>query len=137
MWVQSYARERNALIAVESPCVDALLSGLQIESALDVGTGTGRQALGLARCGARRVAGIDRSLGMLEVAKQAASREGLEIDFRQVDIEKELRDESGAYDLVVCSLMLTRISNVDGVASEFYPCSGEAGMSSSQTYTRT
>lgn len=51
---------------------------------LDVGTGTGRGALGLARRGAR-VTGVDASEQMLDIARQRAGAEHLDIDFRVGD----------------------------------------------------
>src|SRR5262249_9684677 len=47
---------------------------------LDVGTGTGRVALALARSG-RRATGLDRSESMLQAARTAAQREGLDVPF--------------------------------------------------------
>ncbi len=49
LWAASYDTENNALIAVEEPRVEALLARLPVATALDVGTGTGRYALKLAR----------------------------------------------------------------------------------------
>ena len=51
------------------------LKGLQV---LDVGTGTGRVALGLAAQGAR-VRGLDASTEMLDVARERAARAGLDL----------------------------------------------------------
>jgi SAM-dependent methyltransferase len=51
---------------------------------LDVGTGTGRAALTLARAGAR-VTGIDASAEMLHVAEARSRSEGLGIDFMEGD----------------------------------------------------
>ncbi|HEY7790829.1 MAG TPA: class I SAM-dependent methyltransferase [Vicinamibacterales bacterium] len=51
---------------------------------IDVGTGTGRAALTLARGGAD-VVGIDASAEMLRVARTRADAERLEIDFREGD----------------------------------------------------
>jgi 2-polyprenyl-3-methyl-5-hydroxy-6-metoxy-1,4-benzoquinol methylase len=57
------------------------LSGLQV---LDVGTGTGRAAIGLAKRGAR-VTGVDASYEMLDVAKARASAAGADIRFEAGD----------------------------------------------------
>lgn len=53
-------------------------------SLLDVGTGTGRAALALARRGAR-VTGVDASAEMLNIARQRAAAAGLDISFREGD----------------------------------------------------
>src|SRR5713226_3301897 len=81
LWSKLYDQENNALIAVEEPRVDALLAELPMNAVLDVGAGTGRYALKLARRGVR-VTAIDQSTEMLAVAQQAASVEGLTIDFQ-------------------------------------------------------
>ena len=59
----------------------APVEGLQV---LDVGTGTGRAALALARRGAR-VTGLDASAEMLRVARQHAAADGVEIRFEVAD----------------------------------------------------
>jgi ubiquinone/menaquinone biosynthesis C-methylase UbiE len=60
---------------------------LEGRSVLDVGTGTGRAALGLARRGAK-VTGIDASEEMLRVAKQRASAGGLSAAFEVGDAHR-------------------------------------------------
>lgn len=59
------------------PTGDAPLNHAAI---LDVGTGTGRAALGLARAGAAMV-GVDASAEMLDVARQRAAELGLAVSF--------------------------------------------------------
>ena len=51
IWAPTYDQQRNPLIAVEGPRVDALVSSMPLTTAVDVGTGTGRHALSLARRG--------------------------------------------------------------------------------------
>jgi len=69
------------LVAADQAAVLAGFIGpLTGRSILDVGTGTGRAALLLARNGAR-VTGLDASEPMLVVARQRASQENLTIEF--------------------------------------------------------
>jgi SAM-dependent methyltransferase len=56
---------------------DAPLAGCSL---LDVGTGTGRAAIGLARAGAT-VVGVDASTQMLEVARERAAAAGVVVTF--------------------------------------------------------
>lgn len=56
------------------------LPGVEGQAVLDVGTGTGRAALALARRGAR-VVGLDASEQMLAVARSRAGAEGLGVEF--------------------------------------------------------
>jgi ubiquinone/menaquinone biosynthesis C-methylase UbiE len=109
-WAATYDSE-NPLIAVEEPYVDTLLARLPITSALDVGTGTGRYALKLARRGIA-VTAIDQSPEMLAVAKQVAQAEGLTVDFQLVSLDHDLPFESGQFDFLICALMLCHVPNL-------------------------
>jgi SAM-dependent methyltransferase len=69
------------------------------ERVLDVATGTGNAALRAARAGAQ-VTGLDLSPALLEVARERAREEGLEIEFVQGDAE-ELPFPDDAFDRVL------------------------------------
>ena len=67
---------------------------------LDVGTGTGRAALPLARAGAR-VTGVDASEEMLNVARARAAADAVNVTFRLGDAHAlDVGDRS--FDVVVC-----------------------------------
>jgi SAM-dependent methyltransferase len=59
---------------------------------LELGVGTGRIAVPTALAGLR-VVGVDSSDGMLEVAREAAARAGVELDLRFGDLRKPPVDE--------------------------------------------
>jgi len=107
-WARTYDIEKNPLIAIEEPRVEKLLDGLPVGNALDVGTGTGRHALRLARRGVRVMA-IDQSAGMLGVARTAATAEGLDIAFHEASIDDGLPFGPASFDLVVSALMLCHL----------------------------
>ncbi len=71
---------------------------------LDLGTGTGRAAIALARRGAR-VAGVDASREMLSVATRRAADEGLAIEFSEGDAHA-LAFPNRSFDSVVCLRLL-------------------------------
>ena len=77
------------MIFVEEQQVDRLLAQLSFTKVLDVGTGTGRHALKLARRGAS-VTALDQSPEMLAVARQAAQRVVLPIDFHLLSLDDGL-----------------------------------------------
>jgi SAM-dependent methyltransferase len=83
--------------AQEQVLVD-FAGGLAGISVLDVGTGTGRAALALARRGAE-VMGIDPSEEMLRVARSNAERQELTVEFRPGDAHS-LPFEDRSFDLV-------------------------------------
>jgi 2-polyprenyl-3-methyl-5-hydroxy-6-metoxy-1,4-benzoquinol methylase len=116
-WAPFYDGEKNPLVVVEEPHVAALAGDLRVHSVLDVGTGTGRHALWWARRGAT-VVGVDQSPEMLAVAQGRASAEGLSIHFVQGALEGGLPWPAGRFDLVVCALMLTHVTDLAGAVRE-------------------
>ena len=118
LWSKTYDQPNNALIAVEEPRVDALLAELPMNAVLDVGTGTGRHALKLARRGVR-VTAIDQSMEMLAVAQKAASIEGLTIDFQLASLGDALPFPSNQFNFLICALMLCHVPNLAKAIQEF------------------
>ena len=99
------AVDRRALIPrpeteiVVGRCLE-LLSGVETPTVLDVGTGTGAIALAIAdEHPSARVTAIDASPAALELARENATRTGLDIDVREHDFRAGL--PGGPYDLVV------------------------------------
>jgi ubiquinone/menaquinone biosynthesis C-methylase UbiE len=95
------------------------MADLPVATALDVGTGTGRYALKLARRGIA-VTAIDQSPGMLAVARRSARAEGLAIAFCLGSLEEGLPFAPGRFDLVVCALMLCHVPDMAQAGREFY-----------------
>ena len=79
--------------------VTSFLGSVEGRSILDVGTGTGRAAIGLARRGAR-VTGIDASPEMLRVARDRAAAERLDVTFDVGDAHR-LTYKDRAFDCAV------------------------------------
>ncbi|RYG24585.1 class I SAM-dependent methyltransferase [bacterium] len=82
--------------------IDFLLSLFALptgSSILDVGCGTGRHAVELAKRG-YRVTGIDLSEGMLNVARAKAAVEGVDVKFVQADATNFQTDER--FDAAIC-----------------------------------
>ena len=117
-WAASYDQETNALIVLEEAHVGQLLAPLSFSKVLDVGTGTGRHALQLARRGVS-VTALDQSPEMLAVAQQAAQREGLSIDFQCASIDDGLPFAAQQFDLVICALMLCHVPDLFHAMQEF------------------
>jgi len=81
--------------------LQALGVGLPAQRILDLGTGTGLLARRFAADGAT-VSGLDFSPGQLEMARAAALRDGLSIDFRQGGAES-LPFEASSFDVVTAN----------------------------------
>ena len=81
---------------VTPPEVMAFLATARPGRALDLGCGTGTNAMTMAKNG-WEVTGVDFSLQAIRSARRKASRAGLAIDFRVGDVA-DLRDLSGPYD---------------------------------------
>lgn len=118
LWAASYDQEFNALIFLEERQVERLLAPLSLTNVLDVGAGTGRHALRLARRGAR-VTALDQSPQMLAVARQAAQRERLPIAFHLLSLDNDLPFEADQFDLLICALTLCHVPNLAHALGEF------------------
>jgi ubiquinone/menaquinone biosynthesis C-methylase UbiE len=84
--------------------VSSFLAPLEGRTILDVGTGTGRAAIALARRGAI-VTGVDASAEMLTAAERRAADTGARVTFVRGDAH-ELRFDAGSFDAVVCLRVL-------------------------------
>jgi ubiquinone/menaquinone biosynthesis C-methylase UbiE len=79
-----------------------LASGLPSRSRiLEVAPGPGFLAVELAKAGNFEVTGLDISRTFVEIARGYATREGVQIDFRQGNVSA-MPFESGAFDIVIC-----------------------------------
>jgi len=70
-------------------------------SFLDIGCGTGRHAIELARRGFK-VTGVDFSEGMLSIARAKAAREGVEVEFVHADATDFALDRLFDYGICLC-----------------------------------
>jgi ubiquinone/menaquinone biosynthesis C-methylase UbiE len=114
-WARVYDDDGNPLIALEEPLVDRLLGDVRGLSIADVGCGTGRHAIRLAKAGAS-VQGVDFSSAMLERARQKAGT--LPIQFTQHDLALPLPFADCSFDRVACGLVVDHIANLAGLFSE-------------------
>lgn len=116
-WAQTYDLEVNPLIAAEEPRVQRIFSDTPVRTAIDVGSGTGRHAIELAKRGAA-VTAVDQSSEMLAVAREKAARQGLVIDFRIGSLDDRLPAEDGQFDLLVCALTLSHVPDIEHAVRE-------------------
>jgi len=108
-WAGHYDEDANPLVILEEPLVEAALGDARGLRVLDVGCGTGRHSVRLARAGAR-VTAMDFSEEMLAKARGKPGAEG--IRFLQHDLARPFPLDDSSFDLVVCCLVLDHIKDL-------------------------
>ncbi len=103
-WSACYDDYPNPLIALEEPEVRAALGDVDGLDVLDLACGTGRHSLRLDSQGAR-VVGLDFSLGMLAIAREAASQ----VRWIEHDLHERLPFASASFDRVVHALAIDHL----------------------------
>ncbi len=103
---------------------------------LDVGCGGGILSEALAKMGAQ-VTGIDLSQAALQVAKQHAQKQGLQIDYRYESAEELARKEAGSFDVVTCMEMLEHVPQPDKVIAACAQALKPGGSAFFSTINRT
>ena len=98
------------------------------ERVLDVGCGTGVVAREVVSRlgGTATVTAVDLSSNMLAVAKSAASREGLTIEWREGNAE-QLPFRDGAFDLILCQFALMFVADKAAALSQMRRVVTESG----------
>jgi malonyl-CoA O-methyltransferase len=120
LWAENYHEQAdNPLTALEDDVFGRLLGDVAGLRVLDVGCGTGRHALELARRGAR-VTGADPCAEMLAVARELAAQEGLAVEWLPVGWEA-LPCEA-PFDLVICNLVLCHVADLAGAVAAMAAC---------------
>ena len=125
-WARTYETIWNTLIATEEIYSLDLLDSLTGTTALDVGAGTGRYALKLARNRWDATA-LDANPAMLAVAINAAKKAGLPVRFLEGQIQDGLPAGSGVFDLVVRGLTLCHVAGLQGAMAEIHRVLGLGG----------
>lgn len=118
VWSLFYDSQKNPLIVVEEPAVVELIDSLPITNALDMGTGTGRYALMLARRGIH-VTAVDQSPEMLALAQKKAQQESLAIDFHMASLTDGLPFASEQFDFLINALMLCHFPDITAAIHEY------------------
>ena len=112
-WAPVYDAATNLMIAVEEPVIRSLLDDLPVGVALDAACGTARHGAYLASLG-HRVIGVDSASAMLAEARRKLPNS----EFHESDLDAlPLPDDH--VDLVVCSLALMHVPELEPVLREF------------------
>lgn len=120
LWSETYHDQAdNPLTTLEHEVFDRLVGDVAGLSVLDVGCGTGRHALRLAARGAR-VTGADPCPQMLAVARELSAARGLDVTCLPVGYEALPQGE--AFDLVLSTLVLCHLPDLDGAIAAMAAC---------------
>ncbi len=103
---------------------------------LDVGCGGGILSEALAKAGAQ-VTGLDLSDTALQVARQHAQKQGLEIDYRYEAVEQTARAHPGSFDAVTCMEMLEHVPDPRKIVAACAQALKPGGQAFFSTINRT
>ena len=115
----------GSAMLIEVPYILELLDDVQGKRVLDAGCGGGFYSLWLSENGAK-VLGIDGSKEMIKIAKRKASSRMLDAEFLIGDIS-DLRIKDSTFDLVLSTLVLMDMKELDQAVSELARVTGDGG----------
>jgi malonyl-CoA O-methyltransferase len=128
-WSTTYDEVENKTRDLEKRACQSVLSAVDFENIIELGGGTGKNTLWLARC-AKRVVSVELSPEMQAVAKTKVV--AANVEFRLADIREEWDFADGQVDLITCSLILEHIEELAPIfrnaavslkpAGHFYLC---------------
>ena len=115
IWASQYDSNENKTRDLEAMALRESLSEISFENCLEIGCGTGKNTIWLAEK-AKQITAVDLSEEMMAQAK--AKVDAANVHFNQADITEPWSFSAGQYDLVVFSLVLEHIENLDHIFRE-------------------
>lgn len=125
LWAESYDEDPNPVLVMETPVVERLLGDVRGRTVLDVGCGTGRWALRLVAAGAT-VTALDPCAPMLDRAREKGQALGLQV--RWIEAGFGSLPTPAAFDVVLCSLVLSHLPSVYEPVGEMARCLVPGGL---------
>lgn len=116
-WSATYDTQENKTRDLEKLAARQIISSIPFETVIELGCGTGKNTVWLAEK-AKCVIAVDSSKQMQEVAKQKIKNHN--VDFIQADITKTWNLGSAEANLIMCSLILEHIEDLDFVFREVF-----------------
>ncbi len=103
---------------------------------LDVGCGGGILSEALAEAGAK-ITGLDLSGESIKVAIQHAGKQGLQIDYRDENVEEYAQKHAGEFDAVTCMEMLEHVPHPENIIAACAQALKPGGQAFFSTLNRT
>ena len=128
----------NRIAALTVAVNETLVTSAQVapgEDVLDVATGTGHAALAAARVGAR-VTGIDYVPELLDIARQRAAAERLDVDFVEASAE-QLPFADDSFDVAISAIGVMFAADHDRAAAELVRVVRPGGRIAVASWTRS
>lgn len=114
-WSGSYDSDENLTRDLDQRVTMELLGNLHFDSILEIGCGTGKNTVFLAKIGSV-VYAVDFSQGMIEKAKEKVQADN--VHFSLMDITQRWEFGDQFFDLIVCNLVLEHIKDLAPVFGE-------------------
>ena len=111
-WSAQYDTNQNKTRDLEAISLRETLNDIRFENCLEIGCGTGKNTKWLLTKG-QKITAIDLSEEMLSKAREKISNDN--VRFLKVDINEDWTFTNEKFDLVVCSLVLEHIENIDRI----------------------
>lgn len=114
-WSGTYDSDENLTRDLDQRVTMELLGNLHFDSILEIGCGTGKNTVFLARIGSV-VHAVDFSQGMIEKAREKVQADN--VHFSLMDVTQRWEFEDHFFDLIVCNLVLEHIKDLSSVFGE-------------------
>lgn len=114
-WSDSYDAVRNKTRDLEAFALREIFAASLPPDVLEIGCGTGKNTAWLLTR-AKKIVAADFSTRMLAQAQAKISSE--KVEFKQLDLRQAWDFPAASFDLIVCSLVLEHLANIDFVFSE-------------------
>lgn len=114
-WSDTYDADENRTRDLDQEVTRHRLSGLQFESILEVGCGTGKNTSFFAQLG-RQLYAVDFSEGMIARAREKVRAD--HVHFSTMDISSPWKFENESFELIICNLVLEHVQDLKPIFSE-------------------
>ena len=111
-WASTYDTAENKTRDIEATALRKIFEHSEFNSVLEIGCGTGKNTIWLMEK-AKKMTCVDFSEEMLQKASEKIKNG--KVTFKKFDIRKEWEFADNSFDLVVCSLILEHIEDLDFV----------------------